>query len=517
MVWRIDAPYVAESKKIVWEVAPYLRGQGLDVGAGDFRVLPHVTTVDNGDHAQFGFSVKPDVKVESADNMPVFGSQSMDFVYSSHLLEHIQDTRRALREWWRLVKMGGYLVLYLPHASYYPRIGQPGANPTHLHDFLPSDIITHMEGVSGASWDLLECQERNKDDEYSMLLVFKKINGKKNMYSHMKPKPNKSVLVCRFGAFGDLMQASSVFAGLKEQGYHVTLMCSHPGVDVVLHDPHIDEFMILDKDQVPNEHLVDFWKHQAKKYTKFVNLSESVEGTFLAMPGRTAHTWPVELRREMLGNTNYVEFQHKLAGVPFNPRPKFYPTLEERDGAARTRTKMNAKYVIMWSLAGSSVHKTWPYLDNILASIMMYYPEVVVVLVGGPECKMLEAGWENENRIWKTSGLWTIRQSLAFLEQCDLVIGPETGVLNAASHMPMDKILFLSHSSHTNLSRDWVNCEALSATHVPCHPCNMLHYGWDHCHKNEDTGTALCQSEITAQQVWFYVEKILDKALRRVA
>jgi ubiquinone/menaquinone biosynthesis C-methylase UbiE len=53
----------------------------------------------------------------------------MDFVYSAHLLEHVQDFESALREWWRVIKPGGYLVLYLPHKKFYPNIGVPGSNP----------------------------------------------------------------------------------------------------------------------------------------------------------------------------------------------------------------------------------------------------------------------------------------------------------------------------------------------------------------------------------------------------
>ena len=110
MVWRATDPQCNESKKIVWEVAPYLRGRGLDLGAGDFKVLPRVISVDNLHHAQFGFQVRPDVLCDVA-NLDVFASASMDFVYSSHTLEHIEDYQAALREWWRVVKPGGYLIL----------------------------------------------------------------------------------------------------------------------------------------------------------------------------------------------------------------------------------------------------------------------------------------------------------------------------------------------------------------------------------------------------------------------
>ena len=223
MVWRATDPMCNESRKIVWEVAPYLRGRGLDIGAGDFRILPHAITVDDFSHAQFGFTVRPDIK-SSAEKLDMFSSNSMDFVYSSHTLEHIEKAEQALREWWRLVRIGGYMVLYLPHKEFYPNIGQPGANPDHKHDFMPDDIVSMMPG----GYDLVERQERNGDMEYSFLLVFKKINSVKRSYSYLDKPTAPTACVVRYGAYGDLMQATSVWAGLKGAGYHVTVFASPP-------------------------------------------------------------------------------------------------------------------------------------------------------------------------------------------------------------------------------------------------------------------------------------------------
>lgn len=525
MVWRAEDPQGDESRKIVWEVAPYLSGRGLDLGAGTFKILPHAISVDNGDHAEkFGYPFTADLRAD-CEHLDMFATQSMDFVFSSHLLEHIKDYKKALKEWWRVVKQGGKLILYLPHKDFYPNIGQPGSNPTHVHDFLPGDIIEAMVEISkpGGCFDLLDFQERDNDQEYSMLLVFKKIGGPKNKYSDGKLKGVKKALVCRFGAFGDLIQASGIFAGLKQQGYHVTLMTSRPGCDVVAHDPNIDELMILDRDQVPNAHLVDFWAWQAKKYDKFVNLSESVEGTFLAMPGRIQHTWPPALRHELM-NRNYVEHQHALAGLPYNrdePHIQFYPTSEEKIWARRWREKMN-RHVVVWSLAGSSVHKTWAGLDVVLARIMLEYKDVDVVLVGGPDCVVLEAGWENEPRVYLTCGKWSIRDSLAFLSEADLVIGPETGVLNAAARLPIPKIVFLSHSTEENLTRDWLHTTSLFGRETVCPgrgnneapACHKMHYGWDYCQKDEKTGTAVCQKDISEDEVWHHVKCLLDLRIK---
>lgn len=513
MVWSVTNAQCNESKKIVWEVAKYLRGRGVDLGAGDFKVLPHAISVDNGNHAQFGFVMRPDVSSD-CEKLDVFASASLDFVYSSHLLEHIEDTEAALKEWWRLVKLGGYMVLYLPDKRFYPNIGQPGANPDHKHDFLPEDIISKMPD----GWDLVERQDRNENEEYSFLLVFKKRSSRVNVLSWRDAKPEKTACVVRYGAYGDLIQASSVFAGLKDQGYHVTLFSSLPGTLIIENDPNIDDLVLFDRDQVPNADLSSFWAYQKKKFTKFVNLSESVEGTMLAMPGRTIHFFP-PAARHMVMNHNYLEVQHALAGVPHNPKVRFFATEEEKQWAKKQHNKAGTGPLVLWALAGSSVHKTWPYLDSALATIMLTFPTATVVLTGGPDGVILEAGWENEPRVWKTSGKWTIRQCAALLAECDVVIGPETGIVNAAANLPATKIVFLSHSTEDNLTRDWTNTVALRApaTHCPgrgnndAPACHVLHYGWDHCSRDETTGTAKCQSELTMDVVWPIIENALIK------
>jgi len=520
MVWDRNAPYKAESKKIVWDIASYLKGRGLDIGAGTFKVLPHVISVDNCvDTSLFGMPIMPDVKIKSADDLGIFASQSMDFVYSSHLLEHMEDPEKTLKEWWRVIKPKGYLVLYLPHEDLYPKIGEDGANVDHKHNLSEEKVKQWMYKVG--FWDLEICEKRDQDDEYSFLMVFRKLDrgSRREKYpdSYLDPKPEKTACVVRYGAFGDLMMAASVWAGLKKQGYHVTVFASPPGSDVITEDPNIDKLVLFDVDQVPNANLGDFWDVQRKKFDKFVNLCESVEGTFLALPGRIQHKWPPALRHKLM-NFNYLQFHHELAGLPHEPNIKFFPTIEERRWAEGIRHKMKADLVVMWSLAGSSVHKTWSGLDNIIASIMLMFPNVHVVLVGGADCQILEAGWERESRVHTFSGKWKMRQTMAFMEQCDLIIGPETGVLNAASCMDVSKICLLSHSSYENLTRDWKNTIAIASEKTTClgrgeneaSACHQMHYGWANCKKDADTGTAQCQADISTEEVWGHVDWCLQ-------
>jgi SAM-dependent methyltransferase len=302
----------------------------------------------------------------------------MDFVYSAHLLEHVQDFESALREWWRVIKPGGYLVLYLPHKKFYPNIGTPGSNPDHVHDFTPEEIEKAMRAVG--FWDLVRNEDRNENTEYSFFRVYKKhARGKpehRHSYRHMQPAKRAAVL--RYGAYGDLLQAASLFPGVKTQGYHVTLYTTPRGAEVVKHDPHIDEIYIQDRDQVPNHLLGDFWDWESKKYVKFINLSEAVEGQWLALPGRINHRWPINLRKKYM-NGNYLEFAHDMADVPVPPRQRFYPTQDERAWAARTRKAIGGDKFILYSLSGSAVHKVWLWMDQLFARLLMTYPDCRIV------------------------------------------------------------------------------------------------------------------------------------------
>lgn len=508
-MWNINDPQGNESGKIRWELVPYTRGRGLDLGAGPYITFPHFIRLDNeADEALFGRSARPDIRVDTCESLALFATASMDFVFSSHLLEHIDfaKVRAALNEWMRVIKKGGHLILYVPADDLYPKVGESGANPDHKWNVNTELVIQQMK-LAWSGWDLVKFERRDGGQEYSLFFVFKKV-GAGHHFSYRKSKdPRPRAAVVRYGAWGDLLQASSVLAGLKAQGFHVTLYATPPASDILTHDPNIDELVLQDKDQVPNANLGEFWSWLKNRYERFVNLSESIEDTLLPSQRKVMYFWPPALRHELL-NRNYLEVQHEIARVPHKPQVRFYATPDERTWARKEHARIGG-FVIAWALHGSSPHKTWPYLDHAIAAILLEFPDAKVVLLGGEAAKILEAGWENEPRVLRRSSTWTIRESLAFVQVADLVIGPETGVMNAVSHEPMPKVLFLSHSTHENLSRDWVNTHILASreTHCPgrganeAPACHQLHYTFEHCKKTEN-GAAQCQTDIAPQDAF---------------
>jgi SAM-dependent methyltransferase len=203
VTWRIDDPQGNEAAKVRYDVVPFTRGVVLDLGCGPFKAFPHFIGVDNGHHArEFGWQFRPDVTVAScellAGNMtpavakrlgidaldlvgelePDIGQgmipdASCDAVFSSHLLEHIENTQAALAEWWRVIKPGGHLALYLPDEDQYPRVGEAGANPDHKWNLNRDLVMSWMEPIG--SWDLRVNERRDARYEYSFLQVFQKL------------------------------------------------------------------------------------------------------------------------------------------------------------------------------------------------------------------------------------------------------------------------------------------------------------------------------------------------------
>jgi ADP-heptose:LPS heptosyltransferase len=175
--------------------------------------------------------------------------------------------------------------------------------------------------------------------------------------------------------------------------------------------------------------------------------------------------------------------------------------------AKKYKRKKGNRRVVLWAV-GSSIHKVCPYMDQVIARIMVTYKDVNVILVGDELDRLLDTGWENEPRVIKKAGKWSIRETLAFAEVSDLVIGAETGILNAVSFRSIPKIIMLSHSSIENLTRDWVNCTSITPDDCDCYPCHQLNSTFNECLRHE-TGVAMCQGNVSVEKIWEAIQGYL--------
>lgn len=523
-MWTLETSRGQESSKIAHLVVPYAQGRGLDIGVGTQKCWPEMIGVDS--LKDYGGQRPPSVDVVSnGEDLSLFGDKSFDYIFSSHFLEHVVDYKACLKEWWRTLKVGAHLILYLPHANLYPKIGEPGSNPDHKHDYMPDDIINAMKEIG--SWELLENEERSKTNEYSFFQVFRKqaTQGSKK-YKHTynlwqrNPEGKKRALVIRYGAIGDMIMAASILPELKKQGYHVTFNTAPNGYEVLRSDPSIDEWIIQAKDYVPNIELGPLWQQIRfeGRYDKVINLCESIEGGLLTLPGRLQNDYSDESRRKLFSGVNYLERTHDIAGVPYEFSPRYYADITEISWAKKERAKIDAP-VVAWAITGSAQHKIYPWVQIVIAWLLENTTAHIFIMGDNGISKQLEEGivatLEKDNidhsRVHKMCGKWTVRQAMAFVQQVDCMVGPETGLLNAVCMEKLAKVIYLSHSSHENLTRHWKNTTVLEPDigKCACFPCSRLHYGLDYCPQDEKTQSALCASSIAPKRVFEAIMKAL--------
>lgn len=158
----------------------YCVGKGLDIGFGGDLILPDAQGWDfeHGD-AQYLKGLK---------------DESFDYVYSSHTLEHVFDVETTLKNWYRVLKPNGYLILYIPHRDLYEKKKDLPSrfNPTHQRFFLidkdaqPDTVgIVPLINRTLNNFTLIYAKECNEghtitdpllhsDGEYSIEVVIKK-------------------------------------------------------------------------------------------------------------------------------------------------------------------------------------------------------------------------------------------------------------------------------------------------------------------------------------------------------
>lgn len=515
MSWRIDGPEGNETEKVHDRIAPFVYGHGLDLGCGCWKLKVEKTRDYSCLGVDGGYSPmackEADVVADVSD-LHMFASESFDYVYSSHTLEDMHYPEAVLSEWWRLIKPGGRLILYLPLTrkvakqmgredweSFYPNKGEKGANVYHQQDFHPQEIRDFIAKI-GLAESLVD-EVRGEKDEYSFLQVYKKLASSTSPFSGIIPSaPTKRALVVRYGAIGDFVQSVPVLKKLKEEGYHVTLNCSETARDVLKHCPYVDEFAFQIRDYVPNKGTVsgplcDYWKELATKYDKFINLTGSAEETLIVPDARlmtmmeqigAKHPELNEQNRfynsiraiqKQVGDTNYYDNHLAKAGyTDTGMNGELFFSEQEEVMAQGFRDKYPGRFIVMWVLSGSSYHKRYPYFQQVAQELVVRNPDVLLVSVGDAECALIERA--ESNRYLPRAGRWQLRTSLVMTKYVDLVIGPETGILNASGCFDTPKITFLSHSSHDNLCKYWKNdfCLAPDVKDVFCYPCHVLHF-----------------------------------------
>lgn len=168
---------MSETSRHRAQTAPYCSGSGLDIGSSGDPVVPTAISVELCDEAaEIYGTTRQDAIIQlrgDGRDLVWFRDGVLDFVYSSHLLEDFANWRDVLREWMRVVKPGGHLVLLVPEVSRWDaalRRGQP-PNPNHAQEFQPGEIADWIRETQ-AGWEVVEDRYAAEGDlDYSWLVA----------------------------------------------------------------------------------------------------------------------------------------------------------------------------------------------------------------------------------------------------------------------------------------------------------------------------------------------------------
>ena len=321
----------------------------------------------------------------------------------------------------------------------------------------------------------------------------------------------KTVCVLRWGAYGDAIIATVLFPLLKADGYEIHFHCTKRTRDVTKYNPYIDKWILYETDSVPNDELGVYWDNLSQQYDKFINLSGSIEGSLL-IPDYYADSALSKKARHERCNINYYDRTLELGGYGHitGRSGELYFSSSEEKLAKKKRHKYRDKFIIAWTLSGSSLHKAYAYTEYVFGSILNNMPEAMIFTLGDALCEFFEVEFQSHPRFKGLAGKQSIRKSLILTKYADLVVGAETGVLNAAACFNTPKIVLLSHSSKENLTKYWTNTTALHAL-VPCYPCHILHFDSKSCILHPKLETPVCMTNLPMNMVYGAIEREYEK------
>jgi adenylyl-sulfate kinase len=182
---KVGAEAQREYKKRVLNgfFSKYLKGTGLDIGFCGYK---------EGKKPILSTAIGVDLDYPNYDgiNLP-FKTDSQDYVFSSHTLEHITDYKNALREWHRVLGNDCYMVITVPHQYAYEKKKELPSkwNGDHKRFYTVASLVKEIEeSLEPNSYRIISARDninelihmyppdKHSDGPYEVELVLQKIN-----------------------------------------------------------------------------------------------------------------------------------------------------------------------------------------------------------------------------------------------------------------------------------------------------------------------------------------------------
>lgn len=170
----------SEIEKYRHMVDKYCQGNGIDIGSGGTPICPRAIQIEmslkQSMHYRSGVGYASPIQWHD-DNAAIdlpFKDRTLDYVASSHLLEDFLDWWPVLREWVRVLKPGGHLIIGVPDKARWAKAVANGQIPNfaHRHESFPGELSTYAPRLG-----LVVIEDRlteNPPGDYNILFVGRK-------------------------------------------------------------------------------------------------------------------------------------------------------------------------------------------------------------------------------------------------------------------------------------------------------------------------------------------------------
>ncbi len=273
---------------------------------------------------------------------------------------------------------------------------------------------------------------------------------------------------------GDLLMTTPLPRLLLAQGYEVDVGVWPQNRAVYEHNPFVRALVPYPA----SEAEFPAWQEKIiRDYDRVVDLGYTVEKRFLHRTDGFFGPIPsLEERRAAAAGKNYYLETLRAAGFEEPaPRPEIYISREESDILNRYRLELAAdgRQQVFWHLNGSTKNKFLvkglQYVKAVLAAV----PDSIHHLITGMNFEAHNLPDDPRVRVAN----WDLRTSILLTQLVDVVIGPESGLVNAAGAFNTPKVVLYSHSAPENLGKFFVNHYPI-CPECDCHPCYLIPLDW---------------------------------------
>lgn len=165
------SPLGSETARRRAVLSPFCKGDGADLGFGGDAINETALRVDLPQ--PYATGVQPTQLTGDAADLRWFKDGVLDYVYSSHLLEDFQDTRAVLREWLRVIRPGGHLVILCPDETRYRMHCDTTGHPYNSHHVHADFSLAKVKGHLAELGQTQVVHEDNNAGDYGWEIVVK--------------------------------------------------------------------------------------------------------------------------------------------------------------------------------------------------------------------------------------------------------------------------------------------------------------------------------------------------------